>query len=75
MATQTLPPPRDWITAEEAAEYLGVHVRTMRRYVREGRVVGRKLGSLPQSPVRIYRPSIETLLPPMLELVKGPEGA
>ena len=36
---------RDWLTSEEAAEYLQVHVNTVRRWAREGAIPAAKLGN------------------------------
>jgi excisionase family DNA binding protein len=36
---------RDWVTTEEAAEYLQVHVNTVRRWAREGAIPAAKLGN------------------------------
>ena len=41
MATQH----RDWLTTEEAADYLRVHVNTVRRWAREGTIPAAKLGN------------------------------
>ena len=30
-------PPRQWLTAKEAAGYLGIHYRTLYKYIRKGR--------------------------------------
>jgi excisionase family DNA binding protein len=37
--------PRDWLTTEEAAEYLRIHVNTVRRWAREGAIPAAKLGN------------------------------
>ena len=36
---------QDWLTTEDAAEYLQVHVETMRRWAREGAIPAAKLGN------------------------------
>ena len=36
---------RDWLTTEEAADYLQVHVNTLRRWAREGVIPAAKLGN------------------------------
>lgn len=38
------PTVRKLISLTEAAEYMGVHTRTMRRYIAEGRVKGYRVG-------------------------------
>lgn len=35
-----LPPPEDWMTAEEVAQKLHVHVQTVRQDLRAGRIKG-----------------------------------
>ena len=36
---------RDWLTTEEAAEYLQVHLDTLRRWARTGVIPAAKLGN------------------------------
>jgi excisionase family DNA binding protein len=36
---------REWLTTEAAADYLQVHVETMRRWAREGAIPSVKLGN------------------------------
>jgi excisionase family DNA binding protein len=36
---------REWLTTEAAADYLQVHVETMRRWAREGLIPSVKLGN------------------------------
>lgn len=51
-----------WLKAQEVAEQLGVNIRTIQRWVKEGKLVGYKIGRALK-----FRPSdIETYL----ELVK-----
>jgi excisionase family DNA binding protein len=35
----------EWMRTPEAAEYLGVHIETMRRWAREGAIPAAKLGN------------------------------
>jgi excisionase family DNA binding protein len=35
----------EWVRTPEAAEYLGVHIETMRRWAREGIIPAAKLGN------------------------------
>jgi excisionase family DNA binding protein len=53
---------RDWMTAQQAADYLQVEVQTVRRMVVAGKLKGTKLGSGKTSPLRISASSIEKLL-------------
>ena len=36
---------REWMRTPEAAKYLGVHIETVRRWVREGVIPAAKLGN------------------------------
>jgi excisionase family DNA binding protein len=36
---------REWIRTPEAAQYLGVHIETVRRWAREGTIPAAKLGN------------------------------
>ena len=36
MANRPKPPPKGWLWSEDAADYLGVHVRTLYRWRRDG---------------------------------------
>lgn len=36
--------PQDWFTADEVAERLGLHVRTVRGYLRDGRLTAARIG-------------------------------
>ncbi len=36
---------RDWLATQEAADYLQVHVNTVRRWAREGAIPAAKLGN------------------------------
>lgn len=49
----------DWVTQEEAASYLGVHVVTIRKWAKEGRLVKSVLG---YRTVRISAASIEKMM-------------
>ena len=39
-----MPPPTDFYSAEQVAELLGLHVRTVRRLIREGKVPATRIG-------------------------------
>jgi excisionase family DNA binding protein len=56
MATE----PRDWLTTKEAAEYLRVHVNTVRRWAREGAIPAVKLGN--RGGFRFRREDLERFL-------------
>ncbi len=43
MFTQELP---EWLTAQEAADFLRVHLRTIYRWLNEGKMQGLKVGPL-----------------------------
>jgi PTS system nitrogen regulatory IIA component len=51
---------RDWLTTEEAAEYLRVHVNTVRRWAREGMIPAAKLGN--RGGFRFKREDLERFL-------------
>ena len=53
---------RDWMTAQQAADYLQLEVQAVRRMVVAGKLKGTKLGSGKTSPLRISASSIEKLL-------------
>lgn len=48
------------LTPAQAAEYLGVHVRTLRRYIRDGRL--QRSAILPSGHARYSRADLEALL-------------
>lgn len=58
---------RDYLTPEEAAEALGIHVQTMRAYVRSGRVPAYRVAG--ERAIRIRRTDLEKVLEPLV-----PEG-
>ena len=51
---------RDWLTTEEAAEYLQVHIDTLRRWARTGVVPAAKLGN--RGGVRFRREDLDRFL-------------
>ena len=61
------PNTREFLTPEEAAEALGVHVQTMRAYVRSGRLPAYRVAG--ERAIRIRRPDLEKVLEPLV-----PEG-
>jgi excisionase family DNA binding protein len=54
---------RDYLTPEEAAEALGVHVQTMRAYVRSGRIPAFRLAG--ERAIRILRADLKKVLEPL----------
>jgi excisionase family DNA binding protein len=55
---------RDYLTPEEAAEALGVHVQTVRGYVRSGKLAALRLAG--ERAIRIRRSDLETVLEPLV---------
>ena len=55
---------RHYLTTEQAAETLGIHVQTMRAYVRSGRVPAYRLAG--ERAIRIRSPDLEKVLEPMV---------
>jgi excisionase family DNA binding protein len=55
---------RQYLTTEEAADTLGIHVQTMRAYVRSGRVPAYRLAG--ERAIRIRRFDLEKVLEPMV---------
>jgi excisionase family DNA binding protein len=67
-ADATSTPPSDPLlerlySAEEAAEYLGVHVRTVRAWIRSGRLAARRLAG--QRALRITASDLQSVLEPV----------
>ena len=56
---------REYLTPEEAAEALGIHVQTMRAYIRSGRVPAFRLAG--ERAIRIRRGDLEQVLEPLNE--------
>ena len=56
---------RDYLTPEDAAEELGVHVQTMRAYIRSGRMPAFRLAG--ERAIRILRTDLEKVLEPLNE--------
>ena len=54
---------RDFLTPEEAAEALGIHVQTMRGYIRSGRLPAYRIAG--ERAIRIRRVDLEKLLEPL----------
>jgi excisionase family DNA binding protein len=50
---------QEWVTTTQAAELLGVHAETARRYVRFGQLPARRL---PSGHIRIRRSEVQRLL-------------
>jgi excisionase family DNA binding protein len=55
--------PRDFLTPEEAAEALGIHVQTMRGYIRSGRLPAFRIAG--ERAIRIRRIDLDKLLEPL----------
>jgi excisionase family DNA binding protein len=55
---------RDYLSPEEAAEALGVHVQTLRAYVRSGKLPALRLAG--ERAIRIRRADLDKLLEPLL---------
>jgi excisionase family DNA binding protein len=53
---------RDWLTVEQAADYLQVSPFTIRRMVKDRKIVGSKLGEGSNSSLRISAQSIRDML-------------
>jgi excisionase family DNA binding protein len=56
-------PPRDFLTPEEAADALSIHVQTMRGYIRSGRLPAYRVAG--ERAIRIRRADLEKLLEPL----------
>ena len=56
---------RDYLTPEEAAEALGIHVQTLRGYVRSGKLPALRLAG--ERALRIRRMDLEQVLEPVVE--------
>jgi excisionase family DNA binding protein len=56
--------PRDFLTPEEAAEALGIHVQTLRGYVRSGKLPALRLAG--ERAIRIRRADLEAVLEPLV---------
>jgi len=56
---------REYLTPEEAAEALSIHVQTMRAYVRSGRVPAFRVAG--ERAIRILRADLEKVLEPLVE--------
>ena len=55
---------RDYLTPEEAADVLGIHVQTLRGYVRSGKLQALRLAG--ERAIRIRRADLETVLEPFV---------
>jgi excisionase family DNA binding protein len=55
---------RDYLTPEEAAEALSIHVQTLRAYVRSGKLPALRLAG--ERAIRIRRNDLETVLEPLV---------
>ena len=55
---------REYLTPEEAAEALGIHVQTMRGYIRSGRLPAFRVAG--ERAIRIRREDLERVLEPLV---------
>jgi excisionase family DNA binding protein len=51
----------DYISTRHAARILGAHINTIRRWLIEGKLQGRKIGGRR----KVYRPALEAMLLPV----------
>lgn len=54
-----------YVSQSEAAQYLGVSVRTIRQYISEGHLPAFRLTSAPNGLVRIRREDLDAMLCPI----------
>ena len=62
-APRAAAPSRDYLTPEEAAEALGIHVQTLRAYVRSGKLPALRLAG--ERSLRIRREDLDKVLEPL----------
>jgi len=55
---------RDYLSPEDAAEALGIHVQTVRAYIRSGKLPALRLAG--ERAIRIRRSDLETVLEPLV---------
>jgi excisionase family DNA binding protein len=55
---------REYLTPEEAAEAIGIHVQTLRGYVRSGKLPALRLAG--ERAIRIRRKDLEAVLEPLV---------
>lgn len=60
---------RRWLTQREAADYLGVTDRTIRKYIARGLLVGYRIGEV--HTIRVDRLELEALLKPIPSAAVG----
>jgi excisionase family DNA binding protein len=53
--------PNEWLTVEEASKFLKIHPRTLKRYIKSGRVKAYRLGR----DLRFKRADLEAALEPV----------
>lgn len=65
VAPQSKPPKREWLSVNQAAEYVGVHPKTIRKWYRAGRLAAFRTAG---GPIRIDRADLDAvtvrLIPP-----------
>jgi excisionase family DNA binding protein len=59
-----VPAARDYLSPEDAAEALGIHVQTVRAYIRSGKLSALRLAG--ERAIRIRRSDLETVLEPLV---------
>ena len=62
--------PKELLSVQEAADFLGLSVSTIRRYIRDGRLPAYRVAG--ERLLRIKRSDLEALLDPIFE--EGKEG-
>ena len=58
-------PDREWVSAKEACEYLGISFPTLKRYIKLGKLTSSQI--VPRGNIRIHRDSIKELLNPRID--------
>jgi len=56
-------PARQYLTPEEGAEFLGIHIQTIRGYIRSGKLPAVRVAG--ERAIRIRKASLEALLEPL----------
>jgi excisionase family DNA binding protein len=69
-ATPAASADHEYLTPEEAAEALSIHVQTLRAYVRSGKLPAMRLAG--ERAIRIRRSDLQTILEPLVPQSDGP---